>query len=267
MRFSTIIATAAFITPAVLAASGKGAHHRGAHQDDHGIKVGDIDAAQGLLKVKGIGLGHLRARDDKLFAEELPGYTNGKNDGTMEPSPDPDAKAQSKSFTPAGPQEDDQPSKTEQDDNDMLDPSAMPSTNNGEEASFPPSRGYIRSRALNTRQNDDDEYNEDDDDARYACADVECGEGGDDEEDKEDQNDNAKYLAKVKRAREEHMKSQHAKRGGAGHKLKQASRREVVERSRHGRRTGSKPSASPRPGRYAGFLLHRLIITQADISA
>lgn len=247
MRFCTILATAAFVAPAVLAASGKGTTHRGTHHNDHGINIGDIDAAQGLLKVKGIELRDLGARDDKLFAEDVPGYTDGKNDGTVEPSPDSNAKVQSKAFAPAGTQGDGAPSKTQDDDVDMLDPSAMPSSGSGEEASFPPHRGYIRSRALNVRTDDEGEYDEDDDDVRYTCADGECPNGGDEEEDGDGQNE--KYLAKVKRAREEHMKSQHAKRGAAGHKLKQASRREVVERSRHGRRAGSRPSASPRPAR------------------
>lgn len=234
MRFSTILATAAIITPAVLAASGKGHHgsSRGAHRnDDHGLNIDNLDLAEGLVKIKNIELGHQRR------AEEMPGYTDGKDDAIAEPSPNAELANNGDDKTGSDAK---QPSQTvPEDDNEMLDPSSMPESS-GQEAGYSGVRGYIRSRALQGRQYDDDEnaYGED-------CGehDEDCGPDSESyAEDEDPDSDNEKYLARIKRAREQHLK---AKR--AGHALKQASRREVVERSRMGRRTGSRPSASPRP--------------------
>ncbi|KAK9899841.1 hypothetical protein P389DRAFT_187025 [Cystobasidium minutum MCA 4210] len=234
MRFSAILATAAIITPAVLAASGKAHDGSTNRANDHGLGIDQLDLADGLLKVKGVDLGHVLRRD-----EEMPGYTDGKNDGTMLPPSNADLSA------PANEDSKDSstPTSTEpnsEEDVDMLDPSSMPAPS-GQEAGYPGGRAYIRSRALHAREDDDeDSY------AENYCdpeTDDDCdGEAYAVEDEGEPDSDNAKYLARVKRAREQHMK---AKR--ATHNLKQASRREVVERSRHGRRAGSRPSASPRP--------------------
>lgn len=257
MRLSTIFATAAFITPAVLAASHHGTAHRGAHREDHSLDIDHLDVAQGIVKVQGIELGHNHPRSGgKSLAESIPGYTDAPDDGKMEPSPASGAKAQAKAAE-EGSDNKKQPSQTTPEqgkDGDMLDPSSMPSSDVGDESSYAPGRGYIRSRALHARQDDpeDEEFEEDDEDNNEysACKSEKCKEGDEDvdgdSEEGEPDSDNAKYLARAKRAREQHMKAQLAKRA-AGHKLKQASRREVVERSRNGRRAGSRPSASPRP--------------------
>lgn len=245
MRFSTLLATAAIITPAVLAASSGniGTALRGSKRDSYGLL-----GAQDMHRPRDLELGHLQVRNDKLFAEELPGYTDDKDDGTREPASDSSTKAQEKSDGSDTSDMDKEPTQTESGGDD-LEPSAY---NGGEEASFPPGRGYIRSRALNARQDDGDDDDEHDD-VRYACEQGEDGECGNDDNEgpsEEPDSDNARYLAKIKRAREEHLKSINAKRNAAtGYKLKQASRRDVVERSRHARRTGSRPSASPRPAR------------------
>lgn len=236
MRFSAFLATAAFITPAVIAASGKGHHGTTHRQKDRGLGIAQLDIADGLVKVKDVELGQLHRRD-----EDMPGYTDGKNDGIMEPSPNaelanPNGQVQGSNTNPTATE----PENSNEDD--MLDPSAMPS---GSEAGYPGTRSYIRSRALHTRQEDYDE----DDDSSYA--EKPCDPDNEDcdreayaeDDDEEPDSDNAKYLARVKRAREQHLKAKRA----VNHNLKQASRRDVVERSRLGRRTGSRPSASPRP--------------------
>lgn len=238
MRFSAFLATAALITPAVLAASGKGHHGTTHRQKDHGLGIDQLDVDDGLIRIRDVELGQLHRRD-----EEMPGYTDGKNDGIMEPSPNaelahPNGQGQGSITNPTAIE----PENSNEDD--MLDPSAMPS---GSEAGYPGTRSYIRARALQARQEDYDE-DEDNNYAQKSCdPDNEDCDGEayaeDDDDNDEPDSDNAKYLARVKRAREQHLKAKRA----ANHNLKQASRRDVVERSRHGRRAGSRPSASPRP--------------------
>ena len=260
MRFSAaFLATAAIITPSVLAATGKAPYNLAARGIDHGLNVGPRDTSESLMKVRGLDIGNMHRRE-----EPVPGHTDGKNDAIMKPSPNADLSApesdeQSDSSPPTASQptspESSSSGPTPDDDAKMLDPSSMPSPSpspSGEEAGYSGARGFLRPRSLDARQNDDGE-----DEESYAetRCDPENDEDCDDErndrereafaeqrDNEEPSSDKAKYLAKSKRAREQHMKT-----ARANHTLKQASRREVVERAKLGRRAGSRPSASARP--------------------